>query len=163
MELDTIFGAKLSLWQLIGANICWLSISTLETEVEKERQRKGYTHMSSQSLDNNKKLELRREWVAALKSGKYTQIQYGLRSKKENDFGYCCLGVLCNIVDVYLFDLFDASGEMSNKDGNISQICDFVGLNSETKDYLIKMNDNEVPFKKIAEYIESLGDVIQDT
>lgn len=40
--------------------------------------------------------ELKAEWIAALRSGKYRQGQTALRTKSDE---YCCLGVLCNIVD----------------------------------------------------------------
>lgn len=39
-------------------------------------------------------LELIREWVDALRSGKYEQGRLALRSKDDK---YCCLGVLCDI------------------------------------------------------------------
>lgn len=39
-----------------------------------------------------------RDWVAALRSGKYNQTENYLRypTGKANQYGYCCLGVLCN-------------------------------------------------------------------
>ena len=37
---------------------------------------------------------IKRKWVAALRSGKYAQGQGFL---KDEDGGYCCLGVLCSI------------------------------------------------------------------
>lgn len=39
-------------------------------------------------------LELIREWVDALRSGKYEQGRLALRSKDDK---YCCLGVLCDV------------------------------------------------------------------
>lgn len=41
------------------------------------------------------KKEVKKKWVAALRSGKYKQAKGALRSRN----GYCCLGVLC---DLYL-------------------------------------------------------------
>jgi hypothetical protein len=38
--------------------------------------------------------EVRAKWVAALRSGKYKQGKYSLRSNYDN---YCCLGVLCEL------------------------------------------------------------------
>jgi hypothetical protein len=38
--------------------------------------------------------EIKAKWVAALRSGDYTQGIGALRSKKNE---FCCLGVLCNI------------------------------------------------------------------
>lgn len=34
-----------------------------------------------------------RRWVNALRSGKYKQVKYNLRTKE----GFCCLGVLCDL------------------------------------------------------------------
>ncbi|MDO7847661.1 hypothetical protein Q5H92_14930 [Hymenobacter sp. M29] len=42
--------------------------------------------------------EIKKDWLEALRSGKYTQGKYSL--KKENEEGkvsYCCLGVLCDL------------------------------------------------------------------
>lgn len=38
--------------------------------------------------------EIKARWVSALRSGRYEQAKYRLRS----DTGYCCLGVLCDVV-----------------------------------------------------------------
>jgi hypothetical protein len=40
-------------------------------------------------------LEIKEQWVAALRSGKFKQAKYKL---KENE-GYCCLGVLCSLAE----------------------------------------------------------------
>lgn len=41
--------------------------------------------------------ELKRKWIEALRSGKYQQGRGSLRNPETNCF--CCLGVLCDIVD----------------------------------------------------------------
>jgi len=41
--------------------------------------------------------ELVKQWVEALRSGKYQQIKHKLRRKTDTGYGYCCLGVLCEI------------------------------------------------------------------
>lgn len=38
--------------------------------------------------------ELKTKWVEALRSGKYKQGKYWLRSSKDE---FCCLGVLCDV------------------------------------------------------------------
>lgn len=38
--------------------------------------------------------EIKAEWIAALRSGDYTQGAFVLRSAKDE---YCCLGVLCEL------------------------------------------------------------------
>lgn len=40
--------------------------------------------------------EVKARWVAALRSGDYEQGAHALRT---NDNRYCCLGVLCDVVD----------------------------------------------------------------
>lgn len=44
---------------------------------------------------------MKEKWVAALRSGDYTQAQDALRRTIEDEngsrVGYCCLGVLCNL------------------------------------------------------------------
>lgn len=39
------------------------------------------------------KHSIKKKWIAALRSGDYTQCKGKLRSKNE----FCCLGVLCNL------------------------------------------------------------------
>ena len=39
-------------------------------------------------------LEIKAKWVAALRSGEYTQ---GYRRLRDSDNKFCCLGVLCNL------------------------------------------------------------------
>lgn len=43
--------------------------------------------------------EVKRKWVEALRSGKYEQGVFNLKSKIKSKTQYCCLGVLC---DIYL-------------------------------------------------------------
>jgi len=54
----------------------------------------------------NTNLKLIKEWIEALRSGKYTQGQSCLRSRGDK---FCCLGVLCDITsrkdwEVVVFD-----------------------------------------------------------
>lgn len=44
---------------------------------------------------NNMDPEIKKRWVSALRSGEYDQNKHSLRSEEG---GYCCLGVLCDIV-----------------------------------------------------------------
>jgi hypothetical protein len=44
-------------------------------------------------------VEVKRRWIAALRSGKYPQGQGCLRK----DSGYCCMGVLCDLYDSNLW------------------------------------------------------------
>jgi hypothetical protein len=44
----------------------------------------------------SERLDLFERWIAALRSGKYKQGRFNLRSTDDD---YCCLGVLCDIVN----------------------------------------------------------------
>lgn len=43
--------------------------------------------------------DVKERWVAALRSGEYTQAKGNLKVKLEGDgrYGHCCLGVLCDL------------------------------------------------------------------
>lgn len=45
------------------------------------------------------KKKIMEKWVAALESGEYKQTKGQLRKKleKKSAYGFCCLGVLCNL------------------------------------------------------------------
>lgn len=96
--------------------------------------------------------ELRDRWVAALRSGKYTQGRRKLRNTQNNTF--CCLGVLCDLEDVhfdgdsYLFDDGYASSE--NLRGPLRE--DIGGLDIENE--LTQRNDHGDSFAIIAQFIE---------
>jgi hypothetical protein len=55
--------------------------------------------------------EVKAKWIAALRSGKYKQGHHFLARKKadEKDFSYCCLGVLCEILNTP-FQVEDCEG-----------------------------------------------------
>lgn len=94
-------------------------------------------------------------WTAALRSGNYTQIQGKLRS----DDGYCCLGVLCEIVSPELWD-YDAESEepfmhWGRIDSPANDILDKVGLiNSDTYDLIALNDDDKLSFPEIADFID---------
>ena len=95
--------------------------------------------------------EVYRLWLDALRSGKYPQTIYQLKS----DYGYCCLGVLC--------DLARADGGPGWSDG-LYRVTDyqlpykmshFMGLTQGEQNALIRMNDkSRATFAQIADYIE---------
>lgn len=76
--------------------------------------------------------EYKRKWVDALRSGKYRQGVGVLKNANEE---YCCLGVLCDILDVgkflYVKDLNKFSG--INTEGNSSGYI-FVDKDVELED-----------------------------
>lgn len=100
--------------------------------------------------------EIKQEWVAALRSGKYQQGQ-GLLRTKDNRF--CCLGVLCDVVKPRLNADWEQSGSYITFMGGIvglpTEVVDFVNLSWPQTDILIRMNDaNGKVFAEIADYIE---------
>lgn len=56
--------------------------------------------------------ELEQKWVAALRSGKYQQDSGRLRTEK----GFCCLGVLCDVVNESKWAVHDRTSESGEKD-----------------------------------------------
>jgi hypothetical protein len=108
-----------------------------------------------------------KQWVAALRSGKYQQCTNGLR--KGNT--YCCLGVANEIsglgkwIDDYAFqDATLAEAEVAGEDKTYEEeftspdVQEWLGL--RTKDgsiggiTLAELNDDGVPFDEIADIIE---------
>lgn len=103
------------------------------------------------------KPEIKEKWLEALRSGRYKQGNSYLKNYKNE---FCCLGVLCDLVDPSgwemeenenpLFFLFDNSASYLSNDF-ISKIGKF---SIEMMYELAKMNDTGKSFKKIADYIE---------
>ena len=101
--------------------------------------------------------ELIEKWISALRSGDYSQSGGLLRDRE----GFCCLGVLCDVVDNTKWlgpgtagFGYDWHGRVLY--GNISRdiwedIAPFLD-----RDILIEMNDGGgMSFDQIADYIES--------
>ena len=123
-----------------------------------------------------KSRELRDEWVAALRSGDYPQGQGALKTAD----GYCCLGVLCDIVDPKGWSMFtnksgrfiwrDARGTedgehdaKTTESGMLPTTFAFrLEMDSEKEAHLIKLNDGSgeegegpASFDDIADWIEA--------
>ena len=106
------------------------------------------------------KKELKERWITALRSGDYVQSQGCLQDK----YGWCCLGVLCNIVDGTKWIEPDEGGleERDYDFGNEVVLEDMPplewlenhGLPHGLAKELAGLNDDGVPFVKIAEYIK---------
>lgn len=111
--------------------------------------------------------ELKAEWVAALRSGEYPQGN----GKLNVDGKYCCLGVLCELlVKRGTVEEYDSNGAISYGMGNeyngtilTHDIVRITGLPNTTGKLptpidglisLASLNDNGVPFDKIANIIE---------
>lgn len=117
--------------------------------------------------------ELKKKWVEALRSGKYRQGQYCLRT---TDGAYCCLGVLCDCLDgsgwvrdggnywAYDFTNYGPQRDYGSHRVDLPVTLSWdlpVTLSWEvfrwlpgTQGKLIAMNDQGRPFTEIADYIE---------
>lgn len=112
--------------------------------------------------------EKKKAWVEALRSGKYLQGKYALRTKDNH---FCCLGVAVEAMDLggwadpaldpveaQIFDPTKYVGEFvtgqTNQNRMPPQTRDLIGLDVLDHDVLIGMNDNGKTFGEIADYIE---------
>lgn len=122
--------------------------------------------------------KIKRRWLRALRSGKYTQCQGSLHLK---DDGFCCLGVLCDVLKKDFKNVdWEDSGYFRYGDSNEEE-CRFFGcqgllpkeiakrskLESRDPEVIIgkdedgyyklmplsKLNDEGKPFKEIADLI----------
>lgn len=105
-----------------------------------------------------------KKWVAALRSGEFSQTQAVLRDLR----GYCCLGVLCEIFrretgrgewDARYFFVEDEGKRYESHTDLVRQVAQWVGLETVTAAYgdmesLIRHNDTGDNFSKIADIIE---------
>jgi len=106
--------------------------------------------------------EFKAKWVEALRSGRYLQGHQRLRRGDT----YCCLGVLCDLID-------PARWEKENKDSPTSGYLWYIGegqgysveylsdnslavvkLTDAQQRKLARMNDLSKSFQEIADYIE---------
>jgi hypothetical protein len=101
------------------------------------------------------KSEIRQRWLEALRSGKYDQGKSWLRQGDS----FCCLGVLCDLVDptgwrpgalVYSYSVADHTSILPG----MTKVA--TGLDSAVDlDKLMSMNDNGQSFAQIADWIEA--------
>lgn len=106
------------------------------------------------------KPQLKAKWIEALESGRYEQTRGALHVKDE---GYCCLGVLCDVIDPAGW--LDAKND--SIDCKVRFACDNeirwgfppisllnkAGLDPDFAEQLAAMNDGGIPFAGIAEHI----------
>lgn len=107
-----------------------------------------------------------KEWVSALESGEYKQAIGYLRRCVNNEFSYCCLGVLSKIQGRLSPEGFDGSSKYYLYDNPISRILgpsgDFpkdvyvVKDNNEQLFLLSSLNDYGLPFSEIAKVIKEI-------
>lgn len=93
--------------------------------------------------------EWKRKWVEVLRSGKYKQ---GLGRLRTVDNCYCCLGVLCDLIDPTGWEGYGDYKWRESKDDVPEKTADEISLGSQH--CLIEMNDGGLPFAAIADWIE---------
>ena len=106
--------------------------------------------------------DLKEKWVKRLRSGRWKQARKTLRRKpcgvkeaeaKPTDYAYCCLGVLCDIVDPKAWH-GSAHGECVGSLTRETQAA--LGISFVHEALLIGMNDDEKKsFREIADWIEA--------
>lgn len=109
------------------------------------------------------KADIKQKWVDALRGGKYAQGTGQLRD--IGDDTYCCLGVLCDLIDPGAWARDDeevkwnwVAGDEHAKeymDGSLPYVTlEQIHLDDEDENILILMNDRGDSFGEIAGYIE---------
>lgn len=108
--------------------------------------------------------EVKRAWVAALRSGQYKQGQGALCKINGKERRFCCLGVLCDLgkSKSWVPSPLAEDGQMLafHQDGRgwvaslPSRIAKQINLNGDEHAILVQMNDSGKSFKEIADWIE---------
>lgn len=114
-------------------------------------------------------LEIKTKWLEALRSGKYKQgDRYLRRRTSEKGEGFCCLGVLCDIMqpEGWRDHSPDAQDVIVGFAGGGSEVVgvfqgyppaallDQAGLDVDTSRELARLNDQGRTFAEIADIIE---------
>jgi hypothetical protein len=99
--------------------------------------------------------EFKQKWIEALRSGQYTQATQRL---KNEDGGFCCLGVACHLIDpakwspnkdVGGLDWGDCKSQLADQN-----LADKLGLPTSLVQRLAIKNDEGTTFAEIADYLE---------
>lgn len=107
-------------------------------------------------------LEVLDLWLAALRSGEYTQTVGKLRRTHTGYEGFCCLGVLCDLArkdggeDWKDEKYCPGQWYYKNRGGRLpGPIASYISLTSDDRGLLIRFNDaDRKTFSQIADYIE---------
>jgi hypothetical protein len=108
---------------------------------------------------------IKRIWLSQLRSGKIRQVKGALCKyvKLEDEYGFCCLGVLCNIYahennvkwDKQSDNGIDCYCSFRNYAGVLPKIVSEWSYVSPSQERLLaEMNDRGESFEDIADYIE---------
>jgi len=115
--------------------------------------------------------EAQKEWIAALRSGKYKQ---GRNSLKSED-GYCCLGVAVDVAgygdrisshgnnNLYGFDAVEQKFGFRDSDGGFSETVDYVtesGRSVSARSFVACNDSQRLTFEEIADLAEKNPDKV---
>lgn len=113
--------------------------------------------------------QVKKEWLAALRSGDYLQANGYLKvlQNRQRKVHYCCLGVVADICKAPFVELPEKNAQV---DTNVRQLwgqgnavntgalspgfMKSISLDDQAADELASMNDNGNSFKQIAKWIE---------
>jgi hypothetical protein len=98
--------------------------------------------------------DFKSKWVAALRGGNYEQGRGRLRTSTN---GYCCWGVLCDLLDPEGWTRIGPDGPYSFRGRQFlppSDLMETIGIQCPKHTILSSMNDTGVGFASIADYIE---------
>lgn len=111
--------------------------------------------MANETDDKRLNPEIKAKWLAALRSGKYEQGQSQLR---PTDTEFCCLGVLCDLLNPH-WDKRPTGDGYNHASGGVmftsTPVRVTAGLSTNAESQLMKMNDDGISFAQIADYIEA--------
>ena len=107
--------------------------------------------------------QIKQKWVSALRSGKYQQT----KNRLHNEYGFCCLGVLCDLYgkeNNVEWEISEDSGKymFQNKGASLpSSVRKWADLeyldpyvNYKKTNTLVGLNDMGFTFNEIADLIE---------
>lgn len=107
-------------------------------------------------------LEVLDLWIAALRSGEYTQTVGKLKRSAPAPEGFCCLGVLCDLArkdggeDWEEDECYPGQWYYKRRSARGGRpIASYISLTAEDRSLLIRFNDSDrKTFSQIADYIE---------
>ena len=99
--------------------------------------------------------QLKKEWLKALRSGKYRQADGALCITRNKRNSYCCLGVLARVAGAKFHGRVPYLDGIQIGGGDQEYLTPgFAGLNPRTQETLGSMNDEGHKFSEIADWIE---------
>ena len=106
--------------------------------------------------------EIKEKWIAALRSGNYAQGDEALCWNNSEKLSYCCLGVLCDIVNPTKWEhfgkdtqsLYHFENSVTGWDMPTKNFLETQGISWAEAEILANMNDAGESFSNIATYIE---------